>query len=86
MLLWITFFRLKKSPKITILGDMFELGDESFEEHQKIVDLASSYPEVEIYFVGKHFFQTKKEINHIHFFETFESFSKLFKQISFKII
>ena len=44
---------------------MFELGENSFEEHQKIVELASSYPEVEIYFVGKHFFQTKKEINHI---------------------
>ena len=82
----VNFFQLEKSPKTAILGDMFELGDDSFEEHQKIVELASSYPEVEIYFVGKHFFQTKKEINHIHFFESFESFSKLFQIVSNNLI
>lgn len=82
----VNFFQLKKNPKTAILGDMFELGDDSFEEHQKIVELASSYPEVEIYFVGKHFFQTKKEINHIHFFESFESFSKLFQIVSNNLI
>jgi UDP-N-acetylmuramoyl-tripeptide--D-alanyl-D-alanine ligase len=76
------FFQLDKNPKIAVLGDMFELGDESFEEHQKIVELALNHPEVEVYFVGKHFYQTKKEINHIHFFESYESFSNSFQSVS----
>ena len=82
----VNFFQLEKNPKKAILGDMFELGDESFKEHQKIVELVSNYPEVEVYFVGKHFFQTKKEINHIHFFESFESFSKSFQTVSNNLI
>lgn len=80
------FFQLEKSPKTAILGDMFELGDESLEEHQKIVDLTSNHPEVEVYFVGKHFYQTKKEINHIHFFESFENFSNSFQLASDSLI
>ena len=82
----VNFFQLKKNPKTAILGDMFELGDDSFEEHQKIVELVSNYPEVEVYFVGKHFFQIKKEKNHIHFFESFESFSKSFQTVSNNLI
>ena len=82
----VNFFQLEKSPKTAILGDMFELGDDSFEEHQKIVELVSNYPEVEVYFVGKHFFQIKKEKNHIHFFESFESFSKSFQTVSNNLI
>lgn len=78
----VNFFQLDKIGKIAILGDMFELGDESFEEHQKIVELTSNHPEVEIYFVGKHFFKTKQEMNHIHFFEDFESFSNQLKSMS----
>ncbi len=78
----VNFFQLDKNPKIAILGDMFELGNESFEEHQKIVDLAGSHPEVKIYFVGKHFFQVKKNINNIFFFEDYESFSNAFKSVS----
>ncbi|WP_026717797.1 UDP-N-acetylmuramoyl-tripeptide--D-alanyl-D-alanine ligase [Flavobacterium gelidilacus] len=80
----INFFQLDKNPKIAILGDMFELGDESFEEHQKIVELVSNYSEVEVYFIGKHFYKTKKDSNHINFFEDFESFSNALKGKDFK--
>jgi UDP-N-acetylmuramoyl-tripeptide--D-alanyl-D-alanine ligase len=78
----VNFFQLDKNSKIAILGDMFELGNESFEEHQKIVDLAANHPEIKIYFVGKHFFQVKKNINNIFFFEDYESFSNAFKSVS----
>ncbi|MFC4739408.1 UDP-N-acetylmuramoyl-tripeptide--D-alanyl-D-alanine ligase [Flavobacterium ponti] len=78
----INFFQLDNNPKIAILGDMFELGDESFVEHKKIVDLAVSHPEIKIYFVGKHFFQVKKELKNILFFEDYESFSNTFKSVS----
>ena len=76
------FFQLEKNPKIAILGDMFELGNESFEEHKKIVDLAANHPGIKLYFVGKHFFQVKKEINNIHFFEDFDSFSNSFQPVT----
>jgi len=73
------FFQLDKKDKIAILGDMFELGDESFEEHQKIVDLTLNHPEIEVYFIGKHFFKAKKEITHLHFYDNFDDFSINFK-------
>jgi UDP-N-acetylmuramoyl-tripeptide--D-alanyl-D-alanine ligase len=31
---------MEARQKIVILGDMFELGSQSFEEHQSIIDLA----------------------------------------------
>jgi UDP-N-acetylmuramoyl-tripeptide--D-alanyl-D-alanine ligase len=75
------FFQLKETPKIAILGDMFELGNESQQEHQKIVELASSQKEIKFYFIGKHFYQTKNNSNHIHFFETYEDFSSSFQPV-----
>jgi UDP-N-acetylmuramoyl-tripeptide--D-alanyl-D-alanine ligase len=79
----LNFFQLERNPKIAILGDMFELGDESFEEHQKIVELALNHTEVEVYLIGKHFYRTKKGINNIYFFEDFESFISSLKEKSF---
>ncbi|WP_339837453.1 UDP-N-acetylmuramoyl-tripeptide--D-alanyl-D-alanine ligase [uncultured Flavobacterium sp.] len=75
----VNFFQLDKNPKIAILGDMFELGDDSFEEHQKIVELVSNHSQVEVYFIGKHFYKTKNSFKHIQFFEDFESFSNILK-------
>ncbi len=80
------FFQLTETPKIAILGDMFELGKESHKEHQKIVELVSNNPKIEVFFIGKHFYQVKKEINHIHFFESFEDFSNSFQPVSNNLI
>lgn len=43
--------------KVVILGDMLELGDESIEEHKKILDFAYSCCFDKMYFVGKIFEQ-----------------------------
>ena len=75
------FIQLDKSNKIAILGDMFELGTESFEEHRKIVKLIDSEAEIRTYFVGKHFYANKTESNHILFFEDYNSFSNYFKNL-----
>ena len=80
------FFQLTEQPKIAILGDMFELGTESHEEHQRIIELASKHPEIQIYFIGKHFYEAKKTIKHIHFFENFENFSNSFQTVSNTVI
>jgi len=38
----ISFSKINSTPKAVILGDMFELGEASLEEHQKIIDLVGS--------------------------------------------
>lgn len=49
------FHRLEKPNKILILGDMFELGNSSREEHQIIANLASSLNFEEVILVGENF-------------------------------
>lgn len=44
-----------KSPKVVILGDMLELGDFSQEEHQKVLDLVCSQPDIEAVMIGPRF-------------------------------
>ncbi len=47
--------------KVVILGDMFELGEESYKEHQKLVNnaLASNFDR--LIFVGKEFYKHKSD-------------------------
>ncbi|MBU0696066.1 MAG: UDP-N-acetylmuramoyl-tripeptide--D-alanyl-D-alanine ligase [Bacteroidetes bacterium] len=46
---------LTAEKKVVLLGDMFELGDESAEEHQSIINKAMSYDFDEIIFIGEMF-------------------------------
>jgi UDP-N-acetylmuramoyl-tripeptide--D-alanyl-D-alanine ligase len=80
----VNFKQLENQNKIAILGDMFELGSESNIEHKKISDLLINQTDIEVYFVGKHFFDCKLENKNIHFFETFEDFSDSFKNQNLK--
>lgn len=49
-----------KNKKITILGDMLELGGESEEEHRNIVDLVEQCG-IEAYFYGPEFYKNKND-------------------------
>ena len=69
------FVQLDKKNKVAILGDMFELGEESLAEHKNIISLLENEADVKTYFIGKDFYANKIENSHISFFETFESFS-----------
>ncbi|MGX7667952.1 UDP-N-acetylmuramoyl-tripeptide--D-alanyl-D-alanine ligase [Flavobacterium pedocola] len=73
------FIQLDGLNKIAILGDMFELGKESLEEHKKVIELLLDHSEIETHFVGKDFFANKTTQNHFRFHESFESFSQTFK-------
>ncbi len=55
------------SPKIAILGDMLELGEESTTEHQKIVDLATELDYGQTLLVGSEFSKIKLPPNIMHF-------------------
>jgi UDP-N-acetylmuramoyl-tripeptide--D-alanyl-D-alanine ligase len=52
------FLSLGESHKVLILGDMLELGIYSSSEHQNIVDMVSSFPNIKIILVGKEFSNT----------------------------
>ena len=49
------FASIKAESKVVILGDMFELGEESSKEHQAIIDLATSLNFDKKLFVGENF-------------------------------
>jgi UDP-N-acetylmuramoyl-tripeptide--D-alanyl-D-alanine ligase len=68
--------QLQHSPKIAILGDMFELGTESPSEHKKVVTQLENEADITVYFVGKDFFAQRITNPHLHFFETFAAFSE----------
>jgi len=74
------FVQLDNLNKIMILGDMFELGKESYEEHKAIVDSLLNEKKINCFFIGKEFFQNKIDKNIFHFYETFDIFSNYLKE------
>jgi UDP-N-acetylmuramoyl-tripeptide--D-alanyl-D-alanine ligase len=64
------FEQLEVQNKIAIVGDMFELGNESIFEHKKIVDVLGKSA-IQSYLVGKFFYLNKKNNINMHFFESF---------------
>ena len=69
------FLQLESQNKVMILGDMFELGTESQQEHKAIVDLLLNEDKVKCYFIGSAFYANKMEKNNFWFYNTFEEFS-----------
>jgi UDP-N-acetylmuramoyl-tripeptide--D-alanyl-D-alanine ligase len=78
------FIQLKKANKVIIIGDMFELGDESKKEHQTIVNKLISQVDFTCFLIGKEFYNSKIESNYLNFFLSFEDFSNFLKQNKFE--
>ncbi|WP_149205574.1 UDP-N-acetylmuramoyl-tripeptide--D-alanyl-D-alanine ligase [Flavobacterium johnsoniae] len=78
------FLQLENQNKIMILGDMFELGNESHEEHKAIVDSLSNQNKSKCYLIGKSFYENKISNVNIQFYETFDAFAAYLKTIEFK--
>lgn len=68
------FIQLEKNNKVIIIGDMFELGDESIEEHKSIVNYLNKEDQITCYFIGKNFYLNKNSRNNHFFYKDFESF------------
>lgn len=66
------FLQLDRSGKVLFLGDMFELGTESLEEHRNVIGLLASETQAICYFVGKDFYANKTDKPNFRFFETFD--------------
>ena len=69
------YVQLSDLNKIMILGDMFELGDESDKEHQEIVDMLKNEKNIKCYFVGAAFYKARVQVNNFYFYDSFDSFS-----------
>lgn len=52
------FNQVEGNSKIVILGDMFELGETSLQEHQAIADLTQQLNFSQVYLIGSHFSST----------------------------
>ena len=78
------FLQLENQNKVMILGDMFELGDESKQEHKLIVDSLLNQNKSECYLIGKSFYENKVAQENIQFFDTFDAFVAHLKTIHFK--
>ena len=78
------FSNNKSNKKLVLLGDMFELGEDSLMEHQKIVDLCTDLKFDYIVVAGEHFMQCKTEDNRISKFKTTEEAKKWFSELDKK--
>ena len=70
------FSAINAETKVVILGDMFELGSDSLQEHQAIVDLAISLNFETTFFVGENFNQIKTDAHQFKTYELLEDYIK----------
>ena len=70
------FIQLDKTNKCIIIGDMYELGEESLAEHKAIVNFLNSNSDFDCHFVGKDFFANSIQKENFHFYPTLEDFTK----------
>lgn len=75
------FLQLDYPNKIMILGDMFELGEESEREHKAIVGSLLNEKAIVCYFIGKEFYGNRIDKKDFYFYDTFESFSKHLQEV-----
>ncbi|WP_291128540.1 UDP-N-acetylmuramoyl-tripeptide--D-alanyl-D-alanine ligase [Flavobacterium sp. UBA7682] len=70
------FIQLDKSNKTIVIGDMYELGNESLSEHKYIVEFLDKVVSFDCHFVGKDFYANAIENKYLNFYPTFEDFAK----------
>ena len=73
------FKQLDNVNKIAILGDMFELGEESLREHKQIVDSLLNQKSIVCHFVGADFFANSSKNENFHFHPSFNDLSVYLK-------
>ncbi len=59
--------QIKADHKVLVLGDMFEIGDESPAEHEAVIKKALETQVGERIFIGKEFDRADKSIDHRQF-------------------
>jgi UDP-N-acetylmuramoyl-tripeptide--D-alanyl-D-alanine ligase len=72
------FFQLNEKNKVAVLGDMFELGIESLDEHKNLIAFCFNQEDITFYFIGKDFFAHKNSSPNMCFYNSFENFQSVF--------
>ena len=72
------FLQLEKERKLIIIGDMYELGEESLKEHKAIVNYLTD-KNIPTYFIGKDFYSNLSKNSAFHFFATFDALAQHLK-------
>lgn len=72
------FMDLDEADKIMILGDMFELGDESLQEHKNIVIWIENSLKIKTFFVGEDFYSNQLPSENSRFFKSFDQLKNYF--------
>jgi UDP-N-acetylmuramoyl-tripeptide--D-alanyl-D-alanine ligase len=72
------FENLQVPGKIVVLGDMYELGNESKDEHQIIINLFDDCHFEEVLVCGAHFAEATA-LNDVRIFATFEDLQSYFQ-------
>jgi UDP-N-acetylmuramoyl-tripeptide--D-alanyl-D-alanine ligase len=75
------FIQLDKTNKCVIIGDMYELGKESLDEHKGIVNFLNMNSDFDCHFVGKDFFANSIKKENFHFYKTFEDFTNYLSSV-----
>jgi UDP-N-acetylmuramoyl-tripeptide--D-alanyl-D-alanine ligase len=70
------FIQLDKPNKCIIIGDMFELGEESLAEHKTIVHYLNKYSSLECHFVGNEFYANNIKKDSFYFYPSFDDFAR----------
>lgn len=65
-----------QGKKTAILGDMFELGNESLQEHKKLIETIIEDRDIDFHFIGKDFFSSKIEKENINYYIDFDDFKQ----------
>ena len=68
--------------RIAILGDMFEVGKQSLDEHQATAQYAVDLKLDLIYLVGDHFNSVNLDHSNIYTFKTFDQFITAFQELT----
>ncbi|MCG9794044.1 UDP-N-acetylmuramoyl-tripeptide--D-alanyl-D-alanine ligase [Flavobacterium algicola] len=73
------FVQLQDLNKVMILGDMFELGEESLQEHKALIISEVIGDDVKSFFVGENFYENRIVKSNFEFYKTFADFEKYLK-------
>ncbi len=72
------FLKLKEKNKILILGDMLELGGDTWYEHHRMAELIQNKPDLKTFLIGNNFKEVTNEMD-IHTFSNIEESIEYFK-------
>jgi UDP-N-acetylmuramoyl-tripeptide--D-alanyl-D-alanine ligase len=76
--------QLSDENKISILGDMFEIGKDTLQEHQNITDLIQKANFNKVFLIGESFSAVNTDNKNIQLFKTFDDFKDKFDNKQFK--